>query len=394
MILSAVLINTSNPRVVSIRMVLKNSKWDKKAKFQYMKKHGLARESKKPEKPVQKWSSKARPQVVEDDEWDSENDEQLLNHFYPLIGEDNLTKDQKIKIKWQIINELREKMDSENEPQYQEEEIDGIYLGPPGEEPRKPQETTKDVEEEESSNKFNLREYLDNLDNGSGNRKLLSNKMTTNFLEEYGFDNYAQITRTEDDLNDMYNAKKQNRGFKNIPTAELDGFVVGETDLSKPAQNPSHIRELTKEEMEQDEQRKNLDQKSRFIRQMKNKFGENPQHKLKVLEVNNFNNNDEELVSRLNEKIAREDEQVQTTTFDEDLDALLGSSKSSQENQSTAINTNKAQLNLDDLMSDLSIEPKPKLNSSSSSAVHSERKTAPKPQTPLNDQDFLDSILQ
>lgn len=89
-------------------MVLKNSKWDKKAKYKYLKKHNIlpTNKSNDNDTPSAKWSSKKKSinnttttGIIlddSDDEWDSDIDNALINHFYPQLSEnDELTIEQK-----------------------------------------------------------------------------------------------------------------------------------------------------------------------------------------------------------------------------------------------------------------------------------------------------------
>ncbi|KAG7665274.1 uncharacterized protein J8A68_001330 [[Candida] subhashii] len=318
-------------------MVLKNSKWDKKAKYKYMKKHGIA-----PSKPTpmasetshSKWSSKkqidSNEPTLEDseDEWDSDVDEALINHFYPQLADSSgeLSLEQKIKIKKQILQELEENNEgAEEEGEGVEgEELDGIYLGS--------KENQDQEMQSQKTEKFNLEEFMLNIENKpKKTRKLLSNKMSDNFLEEYGLSSYSDITKQTDDYNDMYFKKLKNRNIEQISAAELDGFVIGESSLNdnrKPAESKgAHVRYLTEEEKKQDEARNELVKQQKFYNEIKTKFDSDKKviMKRKVIEINNFNADDESQMDALNKKLAQTD--IASGNIDDDIDYLLGIDK-------------------------------------------------------------------
>lgn len=337
-------------------MVLKNSKWDRKAKYQYMKKHGL---NSKPvaEKPGKKWTKTDDIDALEtDEEWDSETDNDLLNHFYPSMGDDELTRDQKVKIKSQILAELRQKIeDGEDISEEEIEEVDGIYLG-------SSEDKSKDdtYGREEDPSKFSLLKYLDNLDNNPNNRRLLKNKMTNNFLEEYGLDSYKDITKTDVD----YKVKPEKKTLNDLPISELNGYKLGE-DVEVPIDN---VRTLTEEELQQDESRLELNKQNQFLNQIKNKYGKKTPSK--VLNTNNT------LQKDTNQPI------------DDDLDVLLGLDK----DKATAPLTPSALDDVDDLINSLSIKSQPPREQRELHKPSTHAKTIVKPQT-SPDEDFLDSIL-
>lgn len=256
-------------------MVLNKSKWDRKAKFQYLKKHGIVpvkvEEAVKP-----KWSGKTSKDntsrvILEDsdDEWD-DADDALLKHFYPLLGEE-LTEAQKLKLKQQILEEVEKDKkpvraeDDESVKADAEEDEDGIYLG------------TKPDEVQTST--------LDELITASTlkPRKFLSNKLSENFLDEYGIDNYSKLVKDDD-----YKYLSKTRNVNDIPAEELNGFVIGESLLElKPYPTKGELSEKDKEEnvarLEKVEQQ-------RLYNQIRGKFA--PATKSKVLEINNIRDTD------------------------------------------------------------------------------------------------------
>lgn len=333
-------------------MVLKNSKWDKKAKYKYLKKHNILpiNKSNDNDTPSAKWSSKKKSinnttttGIIlddSDDEWDSDIDNALINHFYPQLSEnDELTIEQKKKIKLQILANL-DKDDADEEKESTEsindEEIDGIYLGSDANE-------SKELNPPNNNNqdsKFDLEQFISNLDvkPQKNKRKLLHNKISDNFLEEYGLSSYQELNRNVDDYNSIYEKKQKElvkNNINNIPIEKLDGFVIGESsiidtitaDKSKSTKK-SNIQILTNDEKQKDIERQKLIEQENFYRQIKNKFNDNTMSKLnklgKVLEINNFDNTDVDQLAHLNNRILRNDDNNKTTTLDNDIDLLLG----------------------------------------------------------------------
>ncbi|RCK58745.1 hypothetical protein Cantr_07222 [Candida viswanathii] len=388
------------PALQDSTMVLKNSKWDKKAKYKYMKKHDILPSKKKDsEEDVQrpKWSSKKKTVdtkdkiVLEDseDEWDSDVDDALINHFYPQLSEnEELTIEHKIKIKQQILKNLEEQEDEQGEDtsDKDEQEPDDIYLG---------SEENKQKEMQDESKppvKFNLQEFINNLDvKPKKNRKMLSNKMSDNFLEEYGLSSYKDLNRTTDDYNDVYVKKQQEKLKTNInyiPNETLDGFVIGQSSLDvvgTKATTKSHIRNLTEEEKQEDEERQKLVRQEQRNKLIKKRFDETRQQqtKAKVLDINNFNNEDSSQLAYLNEKITRDDGSRQTD-LDDDLDVLLGSGSKSKMGSDKPGNAD----NFDDFMNTLSIDD----NKSSKTQKLGQPLTKPKIEA-NKDLDFLDDLL-
>lgn len=370
-------------------MVLKNSKWDKKAKYQYMKKHGLNKRV-EVEKPGKKWSKSDEIDEIDeiDEEWDSDVDNDLLNHVYPSIGDEILTRDQKIKIKLQILQELRRKLENgeslDEEEQYDQhdqqlqEDFDGIYLG-------STEDKLKDVQNMESgskdsdSSRFSLLKYLENLDNNPRNRRLLKNNMTNNFLEEYGFLSYKDITKPIGDENntndeDYYNVKRKNTSLKSLPNSELDGFKIGEDPDEGIKRKSDHIRLMTEQEFKQDLNRNQLNQEAQFLNQIKSKYG-----KKSSLQNHKYHNNS-------------------NNNIDDDIDVLLGFDKNSDQN-APSIPTQSD--DIEDLIESLgknqletSSNPLNQLETSSNQSNQTSRSSKPfKPCLDSSHQDFLDSIL-
>ncbi|CAI5759289.1 unnamed protein product [Candida verbasci] len=281
-------------------MVLKNSKYDKIAKLKYMKKHGIKKETRKDDGVKPKWSSKKKTDPNKnkikledsDDEWDSDVDEALINHFYPTLKEsEELTKEQKIKIKEQILKDLEKEEEDGSEPE--KEEIEGIYLGTEPE--AKPKE------------KFNLEEFVESLDlKPKKNRKMLSNKFSDNLLEEYGLDSYS--TKKDNDYNDIYNSKQKK--LVHLDTDQLDEFVIGE-----PVKDTTNIRTLTEDEIKQQEERNKKIKQESFYKDLKSKFTDKSQKKGKVLEIDNLKGQ------------VFDYEKIKDDKNDFDLDEYLGLSK-------------------------------------------------------------------
>ncbi|KAK6203504.1 uncharacterized protein RJT21DRAFT_119665 [Scheffersomyces amazonensis] len=336
-------------------MVLKNSKWDKKAKYQYMKKHGISRKpsNKIVDQPTKKWSGKSDSGIAanhenkitledSDEEYDSEVDDALIEHFYPQLGETELTRDQKIKIKQQIINDIQHQNEMEGEVQdneqdeaereeEEEEELDGIYLGS---EDNKQKEMAKAPE-----TKFDLKEFMANAEQNRSkkNRKLLSNKLSNNFLEEYGLTSYEELNRNKSDYNDIYYSKRGQRNLDEISSHDLDGFVVGQQSIAeigdiRRQKEQRNIQYISKDEAEQDKKRSELVEQEKFYKDIKNRFDTSkPVSKSKVLEINTFNSNDSKQISLLNTSLmsgaAKEKVKISDTDLDEDINFLLGTSK-------------------------------------------------------------------
>ncbi|ODV81722.1 uncharacterized protein CANTADRAFT_29125, partial [Suhomyces tanzawaensis NRRL Y-17324] len=300
-------------------MVLKNSKWDKKAKYLYMKKHGISA-PKKDNTPKPKWTSKTadgskRPERItledSDSEWDSDADDALLNHFYPQLGETELSKDQKLKIKQQIMAQIeKEEQDQDTPVPQQLEERDGIYLG---------SKENQELEEKakESTQTINLREILAKASNPTKTRKALKAKISDNFLEEYGLDSYQSITRHKDDYNDLYE-KSHPVNVMELSSSQLDGFMIGS---SVPTNQKPESRVLTQEEIDEDRKREEKAKESRLYDEIRTKFNSKPPTvKSKVLDLNNYDSKNESHVSALNARITANSSQAVESSLDDDLD--------------------------------------------------------------------------
>jgi hypothetical protein len=398
-------------------MVLKNSKWDRKAKTKYLKKHGL---NKKPVsiEPDQrpKWSSKragtSNQQIIledSDSEWDSEEDEELLNQYYPEIGKENLTREQKEKIKQQILQGLIEEQENSkeeaNEAERNREEQDGIYLG--SEENR----IKENIAEEK---KTKLDEYVSKdtvLTKTKKNRKLPKNRMQDNLLEEYGIENYSDtVTKDIDDYNLSYYSQKERRNIDKIPASELDGFRIGESSLvnksKAPYQDTHTLRNLTEEEIKENAERAVKSEQNKFYNQIKTRFNvseSGPNTKSKVIEINNFNENDADQLKNLNSKLINNNlgaPALVDNELDDDIDILLGDVK--HKNEPKKVNSTPENLqhndNIDSFLSSLSISKDKKLASKNESLhqnTYSTKNYRPNYQEPktLPDQDFLDDLL-
>ncbi|KAK6464113.1 hypothetical protein DFJ63DRAFT_60335 [Scheffersomyces coipomensis] len=392
-------------------MVLKNSKWDKKAKYSYMKKHGISSKPKNPvtEEVKKKWSGKqvngGNDNRIElndsDEEYDSEVDDALLEHFYPSLGEAELSRDQKIKIKQQIISDLeqQEAEESDVKPEDEKEvEIDGIYLG--SDENKHKEMATKD-----ETPKFNLEDFMANAEQQrtKKNRKLLNNKVSDNFLEEYGLSSYNDLNRNnKDDYNDMYYAKRGQRNLNEVSSKELDGFVIGEQSIAttgndirsnnREQQAKINIKYLSQEETDQDKERAEKVEKEKLYKEIKRKFDTSkPISKSKVLEINTLNNDDHlsSINANLINNAAKEKTKISDTDLDADLDFLLGGSGSTNSKQSSSIETttNKT-TDIDAFLSDLTIQDKTTTNDNNDSTS-----VKPQPKHKPNDLDFLDELL-
>lgn len=332
-------------------MVLHKNKWDHKAKIAYLKKHGLTRPKQQPQ-ITPKWSSKKSSNsskfVYEDNsdsEWDSE-DEALLNHFYPEIAEQNISDEQKFKIKKQIVNGLREKAEKEESERTENEggesagidlsgnpdnfsdgednldaesEMGGIYLGTePEEEIQLP-----DLE-------LRLSDFVISDLNKAKLRKLLKNKISDTLLEDYGIASYKDTVKSTD-YNDV---KRKTLDVNEISLENLQGFKIGQK------KEDDGVRSLTSEELQEHAERSKKLESAKLYEAIKKKFGE-AETQRRVIEINNFNENDERLVKVLNLKLSKDETKF---LLDDDLDLLLGSSAKSESLQP------QGNVGLDDLL--------------------------------------------
>lgn len=399
-------------------MVLKNSKWDKQAKTKYLKKHGLIK------KPVTvetnqrpKWSSKRsdantnRSQIIledSDSEWDSEEDEALLNHYYPQIGKEDLNKEQKEKIKQQILQDLILERSQEEQAigEVENDERDGIYLG--SEENRQ-----KDINlpEKQKLNEFLSKDLIH--DKTKRNRKLPKNKFTGDILEEYGLDKYADTVKKDiNDYNLAYYLHKQQRNLDKISSSELDGFRIGESsfaDDSKVGNKSKHVsRNLSEQEKKENAERAVKSEQNRFYSQIKAKFEASKpgaSKNLKVLEINNINENDERQLESLNARlIARKDESANRldTELDDDINILMGKSDRSIENNNDKETGRRNEPDIgsiDDFLTSLEIskDTPTLLSASNKNKQQKESKesytNSSQNTVPLPEQDFLDDLI-
>lgn len=317
-------------------MVLNKSKWDHKAKIQYLKKHGLTRPKQKAE-ITPKWSSKKSSKkstitLDSDSEWDSE-DEDLINHFFPELSPQELPEDYKRKLKQQIHNALaaREGADTEDEGKggkdSQYEENDGIYLGTRPVDVADGDESDQGSFEDEDEFEFEIPDLEAKLSDflilskPHKSRKLLKNKMLDNFLEEYGIES-LQSTVKNVDYNDVLKLKEKD--FEKLDPSKLNGFRIGDS-LNKP--KASSVRILSKAEQQEHKDREEKREHARFYNQIKSTFGQQPEKaNARILEINNLNENDEAQLELLNMRINRNG-QMASAGNEDDLDDLLGLSK-------------------------------------------------------------------
>lgn len=390
-------------------MVLKNSKWDKQAKFKYLKKHGLLKpreelNDKKGHGP--KWSGKNKSSIKENDDigsdsdW-SEEDEEVLNEMFPQLGSSELTKEQREKVKGQILEQLLEEQKQEELLHRKEEATkydDGLYLG-----------TIKQTEDEEQEDKpapLTLEEFVskDISTAKKVNRKLPKNKLSENLLDEYGIDSYADtLKKTQDDYNDVYLAKQQNRPLSKILTEELIDFKIGESTLNgKPRgldrNKKADSRLLTEKEIEQGRELEKKAELAAFYRSIKKRFDTkegNDKPPQKILEINNLNELDEDQVKKLEDRMAKaarnENKNRREYGYDDDLEELIGGSGEDYETNRLQNPLNEKN-DLDSLLQGFSIkENKDKITDkthANSKPIIS--KSIPPPST---DEDFLDSLL-
>lgn len=361
-------------------MVLNKSKWDKRAKFQYLKKHGLLKPREELEKQPERrhWSSKNSEKsvlphqrvVLEDSDeeaWDSDEDDAFINDFYPQLGETELTKEQKMKIKKLILEdialgEFTEKEEAEFDEEEQEE-VDGIYLGTESDAP--PAVLT------------NLDEFLSKAPKSKTSRKLLQARISDNLLEEYGLDSYAQISKHRS--GEVTSKKEIN--FDKLSAKQLAGFRVGETISPQQKHN---VRYLTEEEKEENKQRESKSDQHKFYNQLRKKF-DSEASTAKILEINNFNSKDMDQVANLNARLLKASTATPRTELEflDDLSVLLGTNVSEEEH--TQDNNQKTEEDhLDHLLLSLNISPN--VGTSSTESPATVRGRAP-------DSQFLDDLL-
>lgn len=307
-------------------MVLKNSKWDKQAKHKYLKKHGLLRQQQPeaPLAPTPKWSAKARPAADGEDlsDWDEE-DEEILDEMFPQLGGDSLTKEQREKVKRQILQELLEKQEQDAQAAaeaHRHQYDDGIYLGTPaplqqGALPEVPTTLEQFISKDISASK-------------KTNRKLPKHKLNEDLLAEYGITLYTDTVKHGGvvEYNNLYKAKQQHRPLSKIPTEELVGFRIGHDQLGQSRTvEPGGMQELTEEEKRQNQQMEESSRQAAFLRSIRARFDDNkPERRSKVLEINNLDASDRQQVDNMEKrwlKPGREEPQSE----EDDLEQLLGS---------------------------------------------------------------------
>ncbi|KAG7663620.1 uncharacterized protein J8A68_002869 [[Candida] subhashii] len=100
--------------------------------------------------------------------------------------------------------------------------------------------------------------------------------MSDSLLEECGLRSYSEITKHENDYNDIHYKKHENRNIEQNSSTELDEFVIGESsfnDRRKSIESKrAHVRYLTEVEKKQDEIRNLLAQQQKFYNEIKTKF--------------------------------------------------------------------------------------------------------------------------
>lgn len=370
-------------------MVLKDSKWDRKAKAQYLRKHGLN----KPKEEViirPKWSSKKeaakRVPILEDSD---DSDEEFLKLHYPQLGEE-LTKEQKEKVKKQILvdlqNEVNENspdLEPENKHEYSSEPLDGIYLG---------SDEAKQQFMEKNAENSRLDQFIAHDMAGADvsgipkrNRKLLRNKLSEDLLLEYGLEDYKQTVKNDQDYSKPFMEKQLQRNIDRISDEDLIGFEIGQDSIAsrKSINTKNNVSELTDEEKKEMHERLIASEQARLHRQMKEKFGKTA-NKAPTLEINNINENDPQQMQMLNSRLrnlGRDEADV-----DDELDLLLGeSSKPKHGNDKTKF---AGSTDIDDFLSSLTVNDS-KTSETSSGA---QPKTVYKPSQ--SDDQFLDELLE
>lgn len=375
-------------------MVLKDSKWDRKAKAKYLRKHGLQKP--KEQEPVvgPKWSAKkavARRTPILEDSDDSDDDEFLKQH-YPQLGED-LSKEQKEKIKQQILVDLQKEVDgplSDHELDQLtgvNKEVDGIYLG---------SESSKQHDLEQKAQESRLDEYLSQEMAGTDvssipkkNRKLLRNKMADDLLLEYGLLDYKQTVNNDQDYDRPFRNKQAQRNLDRIADEDLIGFKIGQDSIGDNDHKKSRPRvvNLAAEDVKEDQERLMASEQAKLYRQMQEKFG-TATHQAPTLEINNINELDPQQMSVLNNRLTHQEMQ-HGSNLDDDLLEILGSN-SNNNDKTVGYKSSSASgpQNIDSFLSDLSIKD-----------AHTDKhakQTTPKPtyKPSQNDEDFLDDLLK
>ena len=325
-------------------MVLKDLKWDRKAKRNYEKKHGivLSQPLKAKETPKARWLGKKTAEPESEDEWDSDVDGPLLEHFYPSMSEDShLTRDQKLKLKKQIIADIQRQLEEEANKAEQVEAVDrsdGIYLGSEEakEEDDRRAAAARVIEQAreqgasggsgDGNGKFNMADFLNDLQEklSQKNRRMPTMKNVAD-LDEYGL-SHRDLIKTTDDYDDMFQKSQNQRSVKQLKDEELIGHVIG-TDFKLSGRvgagaGGRELRVLTAEEIAEQQRRDEMAKRDARWRKLKQKLASEGTTG-KAIEVNNFDNEDEEKVGWLGLKIEKSGEGL-SGDWEDDLSELLG----------------------------------------------------------------------
>lgn len=372
-------------------MVLKNSKYDKQAKRKHLAKNGPVKRP--PTKKITpKWSSKAKidkPDTITLDiddmtsDWDSDVDEEIVNYFYPTMVDDvtEMSDDQRRTIKRQIIEDLKvQRENGFNEGGNEDDDdvnggddIDGIYLG---KDPKTPETKVSDFVPEIPISAASKKKY---------NRKLPHMQDNSDILQDYGLENYKEtITKDPHDYHKVHETKVANQNLDKISTQDLIGFKVGKDRLglkNTGKNTPKNtIRSLTEEERKENEHREKLRQQNDFYISMKKTFG-SEKAKNKVLELNNFDENNSDHVAYINSRIVNHEEDDDSFNIDDDLDELLGGKLSIKEDEDDEIGLKMG-------------EKDSKHHNNKAKPNNNTTKPPPTPKSlPKDDQQFLDDLL-
>ncbi|CAH2351927.1 hypothetical protein CLIB1423_05S01508 [[Candida] railenensis] len=421
-------------------MVLKNSKWDKQAKHKYLKKHGLLKPRGNADTssstPKAKWTGKKSTESNQeihsdsDDGWSDEADEELLNEMFPQLGSTELTKEQREKVKHQILLDLLAEREREAEAQKvheAEKYNDGIYLG---RNPNAVDETgSGDVEgvEEGGEGKGESDEEPEEVPitlgqfvakdifhkSRAATRRLPRHKLNENLLEEYGIDSYSDTVRQKDDYNDMYNSKQQSRPLSKISTEELINFRIGQDKLGQKKQDEERgqMKVLNEEDRAQYQQIEAKAKQAAFLRSIKEKFaadaGTSLNKSSKVIEINNINSSDKRQIESLEKKLMKSNTKVHGNDEDLDLDELLGelsvkspiSSPPSSSSAHTPLQhwSRKSNNDIDSFLEDLDTHESYVTSDPTSARDYrqtpSSSSSRPRNLPPPTDEDFLDDLL-
>lgn len=344
-----------------------------------MKKHGLL--PKKEAKAVRpKWTSKKKTADEQEfikldidemtSDWDSDIDEDIVNHFYPQLAEElpEFPIEHKRKIKRQIIEDLKIQRNElfNKEESDEEQEVDGIYLG---EKPEVPN--------------VRLSEFLPEIPiSKRKNRKLPINEDSEDLLAEYGIEDYSKTVKQDNDYEVMYKKKLNDRRLEDLPIEQLAGFEVGKDSLADIGtfQKPKNkIRQLTEQELKEEEDRKVKREQADFYSKMKSKFLDKPKDS-KVYHLNNYNSDNQQHMDYVNKKILSSSKSKETD-IDEDIDALLGTHMSKLD-----VKPKKSDNDVDEFLSSLSTEAEIK-------HVKQDKSISSKTTKQQSDEQFLDDLL-